>query len=280
MRKGTFFSALAFIGGAVGFGLRRWQLAAGFEPETGLPVPGAASAWLLVGWSVLLGAVILLLCRQEKERMPWDRAFAGAGDKPLFLTAIVLSAFLLLVSAGAELMTLLGQGETAFANDAVGVQVALTVLPPLRIALCFGGFLCTLLWLRALKRGEDKGKESLALLELCFFFCVWLVSDYQARAVDPVVFDYVYEIFAIVFGLLGIYQITGYSFQEGKPRRSVFFCLMGAYFALVTLADRHSLTETLRYGFLVLFLTAHAWMILNTQPAGKRLAKTEAEKNG
>ena len=55
---------------------------------------------------------------------------------------------------------------------------------------------------------------------------------------------------------------------------------MGAYFALVTLADRHSLTETLRYGFLVLFLTAHAWMILNTQPAGKRLAKTEAEKNG
>ena len=64
MRKGTFFSALAFIGGAVGFGLRRWQLAAGFEPETGLPVPGAASAWLLVGWSVLLGAVILLLCRQ------------------------------------------------------------------------------------------------------------------------------------------------------------------------------------------------------------------------
>ena len=149
-----------------------------------------------------------------------------------------------------------------------------------RSALCFGGFLCTLLWLRALKRGEDKGKESLALLELCFFFCVWLVSDYQARAVDPVVFDYVYEIFAIVFGLLGIYQITGYSFQEGKPRRSVFFCLMGAYFALVTLADRHSLTETLRYGFLVLFLTAHAWMILNTQPAGKRLAKTEAEKNG
>ena len=36
----------------------------------------------------------------------------------------------------------------------------------------------------------------------------------------------------------------------------------------------------LMMGFLVLFLSAHAWMILNTQPAGKRLAKTEAEKNG
>lgn len=280
MQKGTFFPALALVGGAVGFGLRRWQLAAGFEAGTGLPIPGAPSAWLLVGWSVLVGAVILLLCRQEKERMPWDRAFSGAGDKPLFLTAVVLSAFLLLVSAGAEAMGFSALTQAVVTSDTAGARVASAALPPLRIALCLMAFPAVLLWLRALKQGEEKGKESLALLELCFFFCVWLISDYQIRAVDPVVFDYVYEVFAIVFGLLGIYQVTGYSFQEGKPRRSVFFCLMGAYFSLVTLADRHTLADVARYGFLILFLTAHASMILNSQPAGKRLAKREAETNG
>ena len=103
-------------------------------------------------------------------------------------------------------------------------------------------------------------------LELCFLFCVWLISDYQVRAADPVVQDYMYEVFAIVCGLMGIYFVTSYSFQEGKPRRTLFFCLMGAYFSLVTLADQHSLTDIFRYGFVVLFLIAHAVLLLQEHP--------------
>ena len=98
-------------------------------------------------------------------------------------------------------------------------------------------------------------------------------SGRSARAVipaaDPVTQNYMYAIFAIVCGLLGLYYIAGWSFQTGKPHRTAVFCLLGPYFSLVTLADRHTLADITRFAFVILFLTAHAVLILNPPPAGE-----------
>lgn len=286
MQKNMLPPILAVAGGAVGFGLRKWQLATGFEPETGLAIPGAPAALGLAVWSVLLAAAVIALCWGKKEQLPWDQAFAPGRRNSLFLTAVLLSAALLLVSAGAEIYAFLHPSAdpsfSAVYTDSVVARVASMLLPPLRIRLCLGGLPAIFLWSQEIYNSGEKGKESLCLLALCLLFCVWLISDYQTRAADPVTQDYLYEVFAIVCSLLGLYYITGYSFQTGKPRRALFFCLMGAYFSLVTLADRHSMADLFRFGFSVLFLTAHAVLILSDPPGGKRLAKmnTEAEDHG
>lgn len=272
---------LTLLGGAVGFALRKWQLTAGFEPDTRLPIPGAPSALLLVALSVVIAAGLLLLLWPGKGSAPAEVAFSAARDNTLYLTAAVLAGFLLLLSTGFELFTFTSAYGAAGEDVNQVSRVASMVLPPLRILFCVVGLPCTLLWARKLYRGGDV-REQLPLLELCLLFCLWLITDYQSRAADPIIMDYVYEVFAIVCSLLGLYYLAGWSFQTGKPRRTIFFCLMGSYFSLVTLADAHTGAEMARLGFAVLFLTSHAALLLH-RPAytedenGAPDAETEAD---
>lgn len=274
MKKQWLAPALAVVGGAVGFGLRKWQLVAGFEPDTGLAVSGSPATLALIIWSMAVVLGMLLLCMDRKGPRTCPKAFQAKGNS-LFLTACVLGAFLLLVSAGAEGITLTASYKSfLYTDNTWAAQVSSKLLPPLRVLLCLGGFPCTLLWVKRLSREEGPGRESLAILELCILFCAWLVSDYQVRAADPVIQDYVYEVLAIAAALMALYYIAGYSFQTGKPRRTVVTCLMAAYFSLVTLADSHELADAARFGFVVLFMTAHAALLL----AGPNEVEPEAEE--
>lgn len=272
---------LTLLGGAAGFGLRKWQLSAGFEPDTRLPIPGAPSALLLIVLSIVVAAGLALLLWPSKDSVPVDVAFSAGRNNTLYLTAAVLAGFLLLVSTGFELFSF-SSAFGAVGEDAnQASRLASMVLPPLRILFCVAGLPCTLLWAKKLYRGED-AKEQLPLLELCLLFCLWLITDYQSRAADPIILDYVYEVFAIVCSLLGLYYLASWSFQTGKPRRTMFFCLMGSYFSLVTLADAHTGSELARLGFAILFLMSHAALLLH-RPAsieietGETSAETEAE---
>lgn len=282
MKKDRLAPALAVIGGAVGFGLRKWQLSSGFESDTGLAIPGATAATAVMLWSVVVAVGLIALCWGRKGPRTCERAFE-AGGKSLFLTACVLGAFLLLISAAAEAVTLsAGYQSSLYTNNSWMARFASRALPPLRVALCLGGFPCVLLWVRQLAREGDGRRESLAILELCLLFCFWLISDYQVRAADPVIQDYVYEVFAIAAALMALYYIAGYSFQTGKPRRTAVTCLLAAYFAMVTMADSHELTDVTRYGFVVLFMTAHAALLLSApnevEPQAEEPGENETQK--
>lgn len=268
---------MAILGGAVGFGLRKWQLSTGFEADTGLAVPGAPAAMVLILWSALMAAGILVLIRKYKGPAPPMAALGGGERNTVYLTVILFSAVLLLVSAGFEVLAFSVNGQNSAASDTVLAKAAGAALPPLRIALCAGGLFAVGLWGRSVYQGGEGRKESLSLLELCLLLCLWLISDYQTRTADPVIFDYLYEVFAIVTVLLGLYYLAGFSFANPQPRRALFLGLMGPYFSLVTLADSHSLADVFRYGFAVLFLTAHAALILNPLPAGEAPAEAETE---
>ena len=146
--------------------------------------------------------------------------------------------------------------------------MASAVLPPLRIGLCLAGLPCIILWVKHLNQGSEKCKESLALLELCFLFCVWLVSNYQSCAADPVVMNYIWEVLAICFSLLGLYYVASYSFlKEAHPRRTVLACLMAVFFSLTAMGGGLQISELLRCGFSALFLGGHAALILQEHPA-------------
>lgn len=269
--------AAALLGGGVGYALRRWQLSAGFEPDTGLAIPGAPSAMALVVCTAVVALLVAALCWSWKGESQCAAAFGSARDNTLFVTAVVVAGILFLAGAVLEVpsvpeaMAQATQGENAL------TRAAGRLLPPVRVVLGVLAAPCIILWGRALFRGEDKMRENVGLLELCLLFSVCLVSDYQTHSADPVMMNYAYEVLAMVCVLLALYYLAGYSFQEGKPRRCVFFCLMGCYFSLVALADETSLPRLLDYGAAAVFLLAHAAALRSTSAPLTQGAQEEGE---
>lgn len=267
MRKEIVLPSLAVSGGIVGLLLRRWELATAFEADTGLVTPNMPSTWALIIWSALLAAAFILLCRGKHRSFAggYDAAFAAKGNT-VYITAMVLAAFLLLASAVLNYMGIPAAYAEAVAaaraGNAQGTPL-FNVLPRAILgALAAVSFFCVLSTGRNNYRGEGKGKFSFPLLAPAYMGCIWLISAYQVRAGDPVRQDYIYELFAIIASLLGLYFMAGFSFERAKVFRSSLFSLLGVYFSLVTLADGHELYVVLLYGFCILSLTANVTALL------------------
>lgn len=273
MRKEIVLPSLAVGGGIVGLLLRRWELATAFEADTGLVTPNMPSTWALIIWSALLAAAFILLCRGKHRSFAggYDAAFAAKGNT-VYITAMVLAAFLLLASAVLNYMGIPAAYAEAVAaaraGNAQGTPL-FNVLPRAILgALAAASFFCVLSTGRNNYRGEGKGKFSFPLLAPAYMGCIWLIAAYQVRAGDPVRQDYIYELFAIISSLLGLYFMAGFSFERAKVFRSSLFSLLGVYFSLVTLADGHELYVVLLYGFCILSLTANVTALLanDTRP--------------
>lgn len=267
MRKEIVLPSLAVGGGIVGLLLRRWELATAFEADTGLVTPNMPSTWALIIWSALLAAAFILLCRGKHRSFAggYDAAFAAKGNT-VYVTAMVLAAFLLLASAVLNYMGIPAAYAEAVAaaraGNAQGTPL-FNVLPRAILgALAAVSFFCVLSTGRNNYRGEGKGKFSFPLLAPAYMGCIWLIAAYQVRAGDPVRQDYIYELFAIISSLLGLYFMAGFSFERAKVFRSSLFSLLGVYFSLVTLADGHELYVVLLYGFCILSLTANVTALL------------------
>lgn len=267
MRKEIVLPSLAVGGGIVGLLLRRWELATAFEADTGLVTPNMPSTWALIIWSAVLAVVFILLCRGKHRPFAggYDAAFAAKGNT-VYVTAMVLGGFLLLASAVLNYMGI----PAAYAEAVAAVRAGnaqgtplFAVLPRAILgALAAVSFFCVLSTGRNNYRGEGKGKFSFSLLAPAYMGCIWLIAAYQVRAGDPVRQDYIYELFAIISSLLGLYFMAGFSFERAKVFRSSLFSLLGVYFSLVTLADGHELYVVLLYGFCILSLTANVTALL------------------
>lgn len=267
MKKEILLPALAVAGGAVGFGLRRWELATAFEPDTGLPIAGMPATWALLALSAGMVLLLAILCRESCKGLSGreDGSVFRARDNTLCAVAGVLSAFLLLGAAAAIAYEFLRGESRLFTRPILAV-----------LAVCAG--VCLLLTVKSRFRGPDRPKYDFAQLLPAYMCCVWLVCAYQVRAGDPVQLDYLYELAAIIACLLGLYYAAGFSFGRGKPFQTCLFSLLGVYCSIVTLADGHDLAGSLLYGFAILYpLSAAAALLHNAAPGGKRLIRPQGE---
>lgn len=256
MRKEILLPAVAVAGGGAGFVLRRWELATAFEADTGLPIPGAPATLALIALSVAMAAVLALLCRGKYPSFTgYDEAFQAKGNT-LYATAMVLSAFLLL---GAAVLMVLSFVQ--------GTNTVYTRL--LLAALAAVSFFCVMQTAQNSFKGLDRGKYSFTLLMPAYTCCVWLIAAYQVRAGDPVQLDYVYELFAIIASLLGLYFHAGFSFERGRVFWAGLFSLLGIYFCLTTLGrparSGHDAALWLRHP---LFALVHGDASVQCRPAG------------
>ena len=155
MRKDLFLPGLAVAGGIAGFGVRRWQLASAYNPDTQLFSPGAAATWVLLALIAGLAAVFLLALSRGKKRP--DSFLAAFGcQNTLFMTVMAAAAFLFLgagllgLMEGMNLLTLWRLDPTGTTPLTYPISVLLCAL------LCFPAGAAVLIYRFVGAKKEEK----------------------------------------------------------------------------------------------------------------------------
>lgn len=147
-------------------------------------------------------------------------------------------------------------------------------------ALCVASFACVVATTPEQFPGRGKGQVQLYPAHARLYRLRVTHRRLSGAGRGPVQLDYIYELFAIIAVLLGLYFNAGFSFERGKPFRAVLFSLLGVYFSLVTLADGHDPATTLLYGFAVVYLLSSTAVLLHNaaRRPGAPMDPPEAEK--
>ena len=257
-RAVTFAGTLVFS--AAGFALRFVQLRRAYD-ETGLPAGGSVWTVLLCVCSVLAALWALLLAAGLPKRQEFARCFPQ--DKPAIGAVIAAAALIFAGSAIDVIRAIPGPGE------ALSVSA---ILP----GFC-GIFGALAMFLAA--AGRLKGAKPLSALYLIpfFFLVIRLIVDFKGGwSSDPTILDYCFDLFAMLAAMTAAYHLAGFCYDRGRRARTAFWCLTGAYFCAVSLADGGA-ADCLRYAGLALWMLANAWQLLGPAPREMRPAAAEPE---
>ena len=276
MRKELILPVTAIVGGAAGFFLRRTELATAFEPDTGLPIDGMPVTWALIALSAAVAVAALLLClgTGKGSRGGYDEAFQARDVVP-YMAGMAAGA--LLTAAAGVLMLLQLPGlyaEASMASLETGGFPMFNLVPTALLSvLCLASAWSILMLGRNNYRGQGRGKYSAFLLIPAYTCCMWLIVSYQEHSGDPIILDYVYQLFAVIAAVLGCYFLSGFGFGRGRPAAAAFFSAEAMYFTLVTLADTHEPAFLLLYAGCFLYFAASDLALLCNlgRPLGPRM---------
>ena len=229
--------------GAFGAFFRWLQMQVAKDAETGMMGPSILN--ILVPLTIICAAVLFYL-RIKKlvdggNVLPTEFYSALKGSS-------VLCPVISWVIGG---VTAIG-GVVAMLNVALDAQRGLyTVIACLAI-LC--GLSFPLICSAAHKR-YSPGLTSLFMTLPVVMYCLWLIACYKANSNNPNLWVYAIEIIAVCCLIIAFYYTAGFPFGRARPRHAVYFCMMGAFLGIVTLADS-------RYMGLQLILLGSAGMLI------------------
>lgn len=283
MRKELVLPVTAIVGGAIGFFLRRLELATAFEPDTGLPIEGMPVTWALIALSAAVAVVLLLLCLGVGKGFEggYDQAFRARDAAP-YMMGMTAGAFLT-AAAGVLLLLKLPRLYAEASLETSGFPMFSLVPMVLLSVLCLASAWSMLMLGKNNYRGEEKGRYSAWLLIPAYTCCMWLIVSYQEHSGDPIILDYVYQLFSVIAAVLGCYFLSGFGFGRSRPAAAAFFSAEAMYFALVTLADAHEPAFLLLYAGCFFYFAASSVALLYNlgrplgprMPGGRRLRTDE-----
>lgn len=243
MNKEYALPLTAALGGGAAFVLRLLQNRTGFEPDTGLPVPGSFAAIALMALLLGLGAVLLGLSRLLPSGED-EVAFPFPAESPGLLTLPVMGVFLMalggladlaecfgalpegLVSSRHQLYGVLREGGLGFSPGSQGLMGILSLLAA-----------GALFWaLAACRRGDIKAPANALLLPPAALV-IRVVLTYRVDSVNPSLQLYYMQLLALVFLTLGFYRLSSFAFQAGRTRRFAFYTGAAVALSMASLAD-------------------------------------------
>ena len=245
MKKNLALPALAVLGGAVSFLLRLAQNRTGFEPDTGLTIPGNVPGLALAVLLVLLAAaIVFLVWKLPKETDPgptFPEDFSTAEPKLLVLP--VMGVLLMALSGLGELAGGLGltvggayalTAEELYVSDLSFSRSALLLMGLLSLASAAGLFLAVTACRPRKGRAAVPGT---VLLIAPAALVVRLVLTYRVDSVNPSLSAYYVELLALVFLTLGFYRLSSFAFQAGRTRRFALYAAPAVVLSLAALTD-------------------------------------------
>lgn len=262
MRKDILLPGLALAGGGLGFVLRRWQLSAGYDPQTCLFVHGHPSLTALVLLSAGVVLAIWFLIRPAKG--PADFLAAFRCPHSLYMTGMAASGLLLLLAGvlglleGMEQLSLWrAEPEAHLLSYPVDLLVC--------AAFCFVSGPAQLLVGREAYRGTPTANNSLLAVFPPLAALIWLFAFHLIHGTDPVLLDYGFSLVAVILLLLAQYEQAAFFHNRPHPRRALFFGLTGTYFGVLSLADLPSpFSLALTVAFLLSALSGSWALLRNT----------------
>lgn len=242
MRKPVLYPVLALGLGALTAGARMWQHTAGYD-ESGLPVPYALPTLLLSAFlGICAGAFLYLALRQPK---------ALADQKPALprgnlAAGLFTGAGVLILAGGAVNLLAFSRSYLAFSQTLYAYQheqqEALRAFLSNHLMTGVTGLAAfpaaAALLVRAKRSREEAEAPKPFVVMMPSVFCwLWLIRDFRLHTSNPILWDYVLLLLAIVVLLVSAYERAGFAFGVGKPRRTVFTSLSALTLALAALPD-------------------------------------------
>ena len=265
----------ALLGGGAAFALRMLQNSTGFEPDTGLPIPGNIAGTALLALLIALAAAILWLARQLPQEEPGAASFpSGFDTDSTGLLAVPLAGiFLMGLSGLADLAECAGvlPPDLSFSRHALygilrqgGMGFSTKgqlLLGALALAAAAGLFMA-LSMCRRKPAGASSGAENpdaeasggeapqaehkpplsdAALGGVLLFpvgaLVIRLVLTYRVDSVNPSLAMYCLELLALVFMTLAFYRLSSFAYQAGKTSRFAVYASAASVLCMASLAD-------------------------------------------
>ncbi len=218
MNENTRIPLTAAVGGAAALALRVWNLRTGFEPHTGLPVPGPSFPALCIVLAVAALSLILQSRRLSERGAP---RFPFHAQQPALCVPSIAGMFLLALSGAADIFesvaeqSVLGGEKYAYAGliggESVGVGAGVQRFAGL-LTLCaaWAVFVCV----RACLRGKLPFRAIVLIPAVALSFR--LVTVYRIDSVNPVLQDYAPALVALMLQVLGFYFFSAFAFDCGN----------------------------------------------------------------
>ena len=226
----------------LGFFLRLYHLRVGFD---GAGLPAGAGVWPLVIVCVLAVAAFGYAAWQKKQQKLWQETFSQS--LPAEIAAVAAAGLLLL-----------GNVLTVMEPIPMATRVNLlftkgTSILGMAAALCFVGMAA------AWHKGQ-KASPALAIVPVAYYI-LRMIFNFKGWSTDPIILDYCFKLFALIFVMLAVFHVGNFVFDTGKRRLTVFLCLGGVFFSAVSLADGGSI-HVFQSAGAMLWLLANAWQLL------------------
>lgn len=243
---------LLALGAVLGALTRFWNLSAALDQQ-GLFILRHPATSVLIGISILFVLVFAILSQRSPGHGVDHRVLTyGSGQAVLSLIA----GLLLLASS---------------------VFYAVSNVFDLEVFVLFVLGLGSAISMLVLSMGRKRGnKKHLPELVPVFFLLVKLIFNFKNWSTDPIILDYYDMLFAMIFLLLAVYGIAGFSYDCGCPRRTLFYSSCGIFFSAMAAVDglmEGTWSNVLLYLAMILWLCPSVYCLLVPREEPPKAAK-------
>lgn len=245
--------AAAAAAGVLGAILRGYNLHTGYEEGTCLPIPGNLPQTLLIAFSVVVVAGVLLWSRSFASRRgaSFEQAF-GCQNTGYKMLAVVTALVMGVAGALGLISLLTGGGATALSTEGNPLMNFIPLIPLWLLAiLTMVSFIITA---AAQSRGTISESSAVFTIIPMFWACFDLIITFKDNGASPFVSLYAFELFAAIALVFAFYAIAGFLYSTGNPARFVFAASVGVFFSFTCVG-----------GYLVCWLLGGSPIVLSTE---------------